>query len=1339
MRSTPFLLTMLLSLLAIDLAAQNCTLTRFPAPLQLFPRDKLDSASVQIAGSISSPGYDSALVEVKKNGAPWRRLSAPLIYGSGNAPFSFAASIHAELAEYSILLSVKQGATTQILASRDSIVCGDVILISGQSNSWPANGLATYVNEYCRGFGRSTGYNPYNPADTAWGLAHGNGYSSYLAHAGVWGLRLAQTIKERYQVPVCIINGGSGGSTIEYNLPNNGNLMDLNTTYGRLLYRATKAGVADRVRAIVWHQGESNSDATWTNYASNFRLLHDAWRRDFLGMEKIYLFQIHQGCGGAYQENLRDVQRRFPDGYPDLEIMSTVGIPGHDGCHYNYEGYNRMAGQLFGQIARDLYGSADTVDINPPTIARAFFTSAAADEIALVFSRSSELRWPADTLGRSMANYFYLDNLFGAVLSGSASHDTIYLRLAAPSDAQTITYLPNVYANNTTTVYEGPWIRNGRGIGALSFAGVPILHPPDAPPVLILPANNQPNNPVDAQFRWNGVRHATWYRFQLAGDSLFGAPIEERSGIADTMLALPGLAPGTRYYWRVRAGNEVRESGWSAIRKFTTAPQIPDAPLLLAPAAGAVDQPLPVQVSWSPAPRGVEYRIQAARDSLFQSILFDQTLTATAAQIPGMDFRRRYFWRVRALNAGGSGPWSEIRSFTTVPEAPPACLLQSPGDHARDIPRDPLLAWHPSPGAGRYHLQAGEDSLFSAATIEDSTITDTFRVASGLDFSRKYFWRIRAINAGGSSPWSDAWDFTTIMQAPAIAIPLEPPDGATGQSVAPALRWRSAPRAAEYQLQLAADSSFSQPLFDIATPDTAAAAPPLPYDTPFFWRVRGLNSGGYGGWSRAFRFRTVMQAPERVLLRLPPSGAVDLPLPLTLVWDPADRASRYDVEIASDSNFIALVRDDSTAGTDLRISSGLLHDARYFWRVRGWNPGGTGDWSGSFSFTTIAILPPAPELLLPLDGALNEPLTTTLRWKSAEGAGNYRLQVARDSNFASIVLEDSAIGGTARAAGPFLESTRYFWRVRAVNRLGAGSWSQIRVFTTQPPLPALPVPIAPADRAAGVGIPARFVWSSAAQAERYRFMLSREYFFNAPDVDSTLRDTTLSIDSLGHATTYYWRVRAENASGAGGWTRIASFMTMPFLPGPPNLLSPPDRSIQTASGIACAWLAAPAADMYRLQLSEDSLFAACFIDDSAIAGTSYLLPSLPSGRSWFWRVCGINAAGAGGWSASRTFGTSGTDAVAGDRAGAPGYALEENRPNPFRGITAFRFTIPKEEFVRVTILSMTGKRIASLAECGYPAGTHSLSWNAASLPAGVYLIRLSAGGVTMTRRVVHLP
>jgi len=63
---------------------------------------------------------------------------------------------------------------------------------------------------------------------------------------------MAQTLVDRYEIPIALLNGAVGGTTIDYHLRNDQDPTDLETNYGRLLYRAQAAGIDTRASAILW-------------------------------------------------------------------------------------------------------------------------------------------------------------------------------------------------------------------------------------------------------------------------------------------------------------------------------------------------------------------------------------------------------------------------------------------------------------------------------------------------------------------------------------------------------------------------------------------------------------------------------------------------------------------------------------------------------------------------------------------------------------------------------------------------------------------------------------------------------------------------------------------------------------------------------------------------------------------------------------------------------------------------------------------------------------------------------------------------------------------------------
>ncbi|MEK7775523.1 MAG: T9SS type A sorting domain-containing protein [Candidatus Zixiibacteriota bacterium] len=86
-------------------------------------------------------------------------------------------------------------------------------------------------------------------------------------------------------------------------------------------------------------------------------------------------------------------------------------------------------------------------------------------------------------------------------------------------------------------------------------------------------------------------------------------------------------------------------------------------------------------------------------------------------------------------------------------------------------------------------------------------------------------------------------------------------------------------------------------------------------------------------------------------------------------------------------------------------------------------------------------------------------------------------------------------------------------------------------------------------------------------------------------------------------------------------------------------------------------------------------------------------------------------------------------------------ALLQNYPNPFNPSTTIRFFLSTRSFVIVEIFNVLGQRIANLVSVEFPSGEHDVLWNGQSdagvaSPSGVYLCRLRANGVTLSRKLV---
>ena len=484
------ILTILFIFLVSNSYTQQLKLEQYPEDNQLYARDINDNASVVFSGSLSTDSkVNKLLLKVYKDGI----LYDEIIPEIETNKFNFSLLIKAGLVQYKFELYHNADGVEKLSFVADNVVCGDAYIITGQSNSHWSSLQSTYSSPFCKSFGVKTGYEKYSDNDKKirWGLATGNcktckgegwekgydgGGSTKIQYAvGVWGMELAKLLVEKHQIPVCIINGGSGSSTIAENMlyPEK---SSLETSFGRLAYRVDQAGLKNGIKAIFYHQGESDSDKRYLSYADKFDRLNKDWKRVYKGLEKIYLFQIHPGCGGGFQSELREIQNQISKRYDYIEIMSTTGIVGHDGCHFSYEGYKEFAKRILPLVSRDFFKESQTSVITPPQLINVYYTG--EKEITLFFDQPIEIEESLELYG---LKHFTKDQFFFSVENNSSllagdvkrivSNDKqIIIKLKSDKKYSTITWLPNKNYLNTNSVFNGPWIKGlNNMIGALSF------------------------------------------------------------------------------------------------------------------------------------------------------------------------------------------------------------------------------------------------------------------------------------------------------------------------------------------------------------------------------------------------------------------------------------------------------------------------------------------------------------------------------------------------------------------------------------------------------------------------------------------------------------------------------------------------------------------------------------------------------------------------------------------------------------------------------------------------------------------------------------------------------
>jgi hypothetical protein len=84
------------------------------------------------------------------------------------------------------------------------------------------------------------------------------------------------------------------------------------------------------------------------------------------------------------------------------------------------------------------------------------------------------------------------------------------------------------------------------------------------------------------------------------------------------------------------------------------------------------------------------------------------------------------------------------------------------------------------------------------------------------------------------------------------------------------------------------------------------------------------------------------------------------------------------------------------------------------------------------------------------------------------------------------------------------------------------------------------------------------------------------------------------------------------------------------------------------------------------------------------------------------------------------------------------FSLGQNYPNPFNPSTTIKYSIPKENKVKLTLFNLLSEEVTTLVNEEKKAGNYSVEFIAAALPSGVYFYQLKAGNYVDTKKMILL-
>jgi hypothetical protein len=550
---------------------------------------------------------------------------------------------------------------------------------------------------------------------------------------------------------------------------------------------------------------------------------------------------------------------------------------------------------------------------------------------------------------------------------------------------------------------------------------------------------------------------------------------EQWIALTNKRIKATGLAPNTPYKITAKARNSAGEATLqSAEVEGMTLPTAPEN-------ITAQPDKYFITLTWSAMPYISKYEVSADGE-------IESTGTETAYIHDYLIPNTQHSYKVRAVNAGGDGLWSDILTAATLPD-PPGIPINLRAEASQN---EITLEWDAVEGAIDYDVEADGD-------LEEG-ITGTTYIHSGLLSNTPHTYKVRARNRGGVGEWSDLLNKDTLPDPPGIPEGIEV-TGITKDTIT--LTWNTSDRAEGYDIE--ADGVIIDSTTDITYTHIGLAA-----DTEYIYRIRARNIGGESEWTEETIARTLPEKPSIPNNLTATAGTNEI----SLSWDNAERAAEYDVE--ADGELIATI-----TGTSY-IHEGLAPDTQHTYRVKARNIGGESD---SSAMVTAYTLSETTGMALTNVAAVVTNTSITLMWDAVAADTEYDVEVDGE-------IKDNE-KNTTYIHSALQPVTSHTYKIRPKRGEEKGPWCAVLAISTLPNPPDAPDNI----KAIVTNTTIQLMWDEEEGATGYDIEI------DGNDVVSTT-GTMYIHEGLIPGTQHSYRIRAVNIAGATQWSQAIEKSTI---------------------------------------------------------------------------------------------------------------------------------------------------------------------------------------------------
>ncbi|MGO8672197.1 MAG: beta strand repeat-containing protein, partial [Capsulimonadaceae bacterium] len=396
---------------------------------------------------------------------------------------------------------------------------------------------------------------------------------------------------------------------------------------------------------------------------------------------------------------------------------------------------------------------------------------------------------------------------------------------------------PQLIQGSDGTLYGTSY--NGGSAGAGTFFRIDAIVTPavPAPPTdLTAIAGN-----AQVSLTWNpgvGQEPTTGYNVYRGTAAGAESATAIATGVTTTTFTNTGLTNGIKYYYKVAALNTVGTSGQSNEASATPSSALPASPAGLTATSGNTQ----IALVWTGASGATSYNIYSGTAAAGESSTPIATgVTTTTYLNTGLTNGTAYYYVVAAVNSSGTSGKSNEASAVPWTGAPnsPSGLAATEGNAQVG------LTWLAASGATTYSVYMGTSSGGENPTPMATGITGASYTNTGLTNGTTYFYKVAAVNAGGTSGYSNEASATPLAGPPAAPLSLSA-TSSTGRLI---LNWSPVGTATSYEVYMGTSASGEGAIPVAFTAGTTAIIPNLTDLDTYYFKVAAVNADGVGSMS----------------------------------------------------------------------------------------------------------------------------------------------------------------------------------------------------------------------------------------------------------------------------------------------------------------------------------------------------------------------------------------------------------------------------------------------------------------------------------------------------------